>query len=995
MIIDLSELQKESDRIKKMGDAIETAFKNARAGSEKELAKISEAVEKVVKNTEKETKKIEPAMQGVGKNVLSVADSVESGLKTIAGSIPQIASAMENSPFNSAAESISQGLGGIAGLLKMGAGENENGILAGLSSIASMGGKISSIVGIVGSVGEAIFDAVEANKQAMIQAGLEEHFGSIKLSADDLKRSVEKLTENPWTVKLDAYISSVAKVDEFESSVKTAVSDLNQLDWKIEVGLDLTEEDKENYKSAVDSFISNTLGQFQQHHYSVDLALELSFDPTSGTYDRLSSFVDTYYLASYDTLYELGTKLADITNKAYEENAFSKYSVDIQKLRDQMMDIMDEMIDLEIGGLFGNLEFQFSGMDKETRFSVDTFKELNSMLSDEQLKLQEQINKSSRVVYASIEAEYKANVEAGMAEEVARELAGEAYYAMQNYLNEQTGTLAVSGFTFGFDQIKDAYTDETSELLDYFDTYLGDSSDEFIQALNKHSLGTIEQYQTLLQVGVKEFLPDDAKAAVENLLQEMQPQKEALENMRDTYLQLGREVPQWLTDGLSDIYLWEAMTGKTDNLFYLLGEEIANSPEKLEAVQKAMASGQEIPEKLLDAIELYSGQVYDPVENIWTEATSATDQSLDILTEGLNKGLIDGTDMAIQTMIGSYGLIRTAADGQWMQLTEAALENTDVVKEALSSYGIVASDTLANSISGQNENVREKAMILFQQLYLASEEEKPYILALLANMGIEMDNSLGNGIASNLAVVATNTDGMYAVIDTKTNTKLTEIDKKFVDGFKKMGAKGEKELQDEIDNSIVNGPSVDLSSWSTAADTKLDEIERDAAARKISVGVGIGGGRGGRAIMMFRASGGIVESPEIALIGEAGPESIIPLSRSRRSRALELYTQTSEALGVDEQITRAAVMSSVSGSRAAMAFLAAEAVTPESRVEINYRKLAQELYGALSASPIEVKPSFTVTGGDVYLDTMKAGKALAPHIDAELGKINHRRERGL
>ncbi len=145
----------------------------------------------------------------------------------------------------------------------------------------------------------------------------------------------------------------------------------------------------------------------------------------------------------------------------------------------------------------------------------------------------------------------------------------------------------------------------------------------------------------------------------------------------------------------------------------------------------------------------------------------------------------------------------------------------------------------------------------------------------------------------------------------------------------------------------------------------------------------------------YAANGGMIESPQITVVGEAGPESIIPLSRSRRSRALELYTQTSEALGIDEQIARAAVMSSVSGSRAAMAFLAAAPVTAENRVEINYRKLAQELYGALSASPIEVKPSFTVTGGDVYLDTMKAGKALAPHIDAELGKINHRRERGL
>ena len=56
-MLHLSELQKESDRIKKMGDAIETAFKNARAGSEKELAKISEAIAKVVKNTEKKLKR--------------------------------------------------------------------------------------------------------------------------------------------------------------------------------------------------------------------------------------------------------------------------------------------------------------------------------------------------------------------------------------------------------------------------------------------------------------------------------------------------------------------------------------------------------------------------------------------------------------------------------------------------------------------------------------------------------------------------------------------------------------------------------------------------------------------------------------------------------------------------------------------------------------------------------------------------------------------------
>ena len=993
MIIDLAELQRESDRIKKMGDAIETAFKNARAGSEKELAKISDAIEKVVKNTEKEMKKTEPAIQGVSKIVLGAAGATEAGLKTIAGAIPQIASAMENSSFNSVAETISQGLGGIASQLKEAAGKDENSILVGLSSIASMGGKVSSIAGIVVSVGETIYNAVEANKQAMIQAGLEEHFGNIKLSADDLRKSVEKLTENPWTIKLDAYISSKTKFEEFETAVNTAVSDLDQLDWKIGVGLDLTEEDKENYKSSINSFINNTLAQAEQYHYSVNLALDVSFDTTSGTYTRLSNFVDTYYLESYGILNDLGEKLAGITNKAFEENALSKYSMDIQKLRQQMTDLVEDLTGLEIEGLLGSLEFKFSGMDKETRLSVETFKELNSLLSEEQLKIQEQFNESSRTVYASIQAEYRANIEAGIAEEVARELADEAYYAMQNYLNEQTGTLAISGFTLGFDQVKDAYTDQTSELMDYYKGYFEDSCDELIEFMNGYNEDGLSTFGLNFTTGVEEVLSDDAKAAVNNILQEMQPQKEALEKMKNSYLEMGRQVPQWLTAGLSDIYLWEAMTGNTDNLFYLLGEEIVNSPGRLETVQKAVTSGQQIPEGLLSAIEMYSGEIYDPINNIWTEAISATDQSVDILIEGLNSGVIDGTDTAIQNMIGSYGLIRTAADGQWMQITEAALENTEVVKEALSTYGIEASDALANSIAGQSESVRAKAMILFQQLYLASEEDKPYILASLANMGIEMDNSLGNGIASNLAVIETSTAGMYAVIDTKTNEKLTEIDKKFVDGFKKMGAKGEDALQNEVDESIINGPSVDLSNWSTVASNYLDAIQRDAANRKISVGISMGGG--GRVRMMAFATGGIVESPEIALIGEAGPESIIPLSSSKRTRALELYTQTSEALGVDEQITRAAVMSSVSGSRAAMAFLAAGPVPSENRVEINYKKLAQELYGALSASPIQVKPSFTVTGGDIYLDTTKAGKALAPHIDAELGRINHRRERGI
>lgn len=46
------------------------------------------------------------------------------------------------------------------------------------------------------------------------------------------------------------------------------------------------------------------------------------------------------------------------------------------------------------------------------------------------------------------------------------------------------------------------------------------------------------------------------------------------------------------------------------------------------------------------------------------------------------------------------------------------------------------------------------------------------------------------------------------------------------------------------------------------------------------------------------ANGGIINRPHLGLVGEAGPEAIIPLSMSRRGRALDLYEQAGRALGV-------------------------------------------------------------------------------------------------
>ena len=48
-----------------------------------------------------------------------------------------------------------------------------------------------------------------------------------------------------------------------------------------------------------------------------------------------------------------------------------------------------------------------------------------------------------------------------------------------------------------------------------------------------------------------------------------------------------------------------------------------------------------------------------------------------------------------------------------------------------------------------------------------------------------------------------------------------------------------------------------------------------------------------------RALGGLITRPEIALIGEAGPEAVIPLSPGKKSRGLQMLTQAASSLGVN------------------------------------------------------------------------------------------------
>ncbi len=100
-----------------------------------------------------------------------------------------------------------------------------------------------------------------------------------------------------------------------------------------------------------------------------------------------------------------------------------------------------------------------------------------------------------------------------------------------------------------------------------------------------------------------------------------------------------------------------------------------------------------------------------------------------------------------------------------------------------------------------------------------------------------------------------------------------------------------------------------LGKWNNVkgwAEGALGDIQARWESLKTSFEVGREAG--GKAAVKRHAMGGIITRPHLGLVGEAGPEAIIPLSSGMRGRALDLWAQTGRMLGIGAQ-TRANVVS--------------------------------------------------------------------------------------
>lgn len=849
-------------------------------------------------------------------------------------------------------EFSTKSIDGVSGLSKV------------LYNLASPAGIAVAATTVLAGIGIAVYNSMEQAKQAAIDADLEQRFGDIALSMEEVEDIAEQLTTNDWTMQLDAVIDAKSKLDEFKQNVQSSVEEVNKLGWKINVGLGLSQEENESLRTSMDSFVKDSISFVQQKQYTATLAIDAIMTPGSQSYENVRNFVDEFYSGSQKEMQDLGKTMAAEVDKALADGVITQDEyLNIQNIQTKLQELINQTENAQFKARIKSMQMQVEG----GKLDSESFQKIMETSGEQ---LQKQLDAADQsflelVTPLQIQLEQDPNFQQEY---------DEALRQAQEDLNRKKGELTLESVTIGIETLQGNYAPELEQF-----------SGEFTKTVHRMLEGDLRDGEAILFDKVTWAIEDNfnqideiSRESARKMLESMQPDMQKLNEIAQEYIKAGKIPPENIRKGLEDTYELQMIAGNTEYIYRFLSSQVANSPELKTALQNAANAGEKIPEELSEGLKnIYGLELIEKNgEFMWQTVGDQALTSAEIMQEKFRKYGIELPEA-----------LAAGLDSKSASLVEAAMKSLDNLQKGkklkeneltsvFSTFGVELPEMLVSSLAGQNASVQQQAIELFSQLQYADNEKRPEILKQMLELGQKVDENLCSGIAGNLVLVKDEASNMISVLDSTTGKEITRITPEFAKKLKNMGSAGFDSMDKAMKSGKLTAPEVRTPGWLSPITNWLTQAQKYLNQNPLTGVIGVYSKD--KPSVSFNANGGIIEKQTLSWLAEGDqPEAVIPLSSAKRSRGIDLWQQAGEELGVMNH---------------ARSILVEQNQTPTNNSSA--RQLAAALAAELRKTPIEVNPQFHVSAGDIYLDKDRVGHSLSPIIDTNLSQIQEIRRRG-
>lgn len=459
---------------------------------------------------------------------------------------------------------------------------------------------ITASIGLVALAGGALVGISTkvkmANKELKDQ-DLAKHFGTISLSLEELNKVAENILDTGNRKNLNSFIEQMGKVRDISRDLEKQEETLKKINWKISMGMELTDSELSSYKSTIDQYIESSISAVEQQHYTATIAVQTIFNGDGG--DGIIASFNQFYSSVEADVRKAGRELGEAYDKAMKDEIIDPFEQeDIDKLIKKLQEAQNQVMEAK--------------SQAEWSIMSDDYFNGGKLDADSFMNLQDKIKKQSESDMSYYREAHKIALEANRQvlnrslsdpnatefnKKMARQEAAVTESELQGAYQDRTVETQGKAISFTLDTLAAQYP-EVMGQIDEFSGFIGDYLDKSIaENSDAWETGTSEQYVNAIKM-FKDSpeINQASKEAMKDILKGIAPQIEDWEAIADNYKAQGKKVPESVQKGLNDVDLIKAILGDEGKIVEMMDEHLENSPEAVALFTTAEKVGSWVPE---------------------------------------------------------------------------------------------------------------------------------------------------------------------------------------------------------------------------------------------------------------------------------------------------------------------------------------------------------------------------------------------------------------
>lgn len=503
-----------------------------------------------------------------------------------------------------------------------------------LSSMIPVGAKVGlAAAGITAAI-IGIKLAIDKYNETQLENSLEDHFGKIKLSADEVKDAAAGILNQKYLTNVELALNEVQNADNLRAEAQKALESNDVLEFKSRVGITLTADEQQEYTDNINTFVESKISELESRTFAAHIHVQTYL---GGTEDgqTLAQNIKEWARADNLELSDLSSQLSQKVSEALKDGIIDVNEEEaISALQEKMNNITARWKEAEaqaqwdwINQKYGHL----SAADLESGSFTDLMDEMRSQRET----AMESIKADTTQWYSELEA----------MKDYGR-ITPEQYESYKEqtgwYVRGQEGSELSKSLELGSNTLNDTYGEKITGNIQTLTETAQNALKSAETSLQSGSYGTIastfDNMFTSMDNG-KGFLGIGADAdqrALNELYQSMAPDVSQMGSLIDQYREAGQAVPKSLMEGYKEAIEVGAAAGDVDAAWQNYANQILESgSEEMKSVltdpNNPMYESvrEQLPEELKTAIDRATAET-TPDEITLEGLRAAVDGDVDI-----------------------------------------------------------------------------------------------------------------------------------------------------------------------------------------------------------------------------------------------------------------------------------------------------------------------------------------------------------------------------